>query len=71
MCTCRKTIPAVQTNPQPFREKACGCLVGFCRADTLLDALTRSVMSGQVPEGLEEAYRAKAANCCGGFRLTN
>lgn len=70
METCRKTYPAVQDNPQPFRAKACGCSVGFCRAETLLDVLAREVMSGRNRPDLESAYRAKAADCCGGFRIT-
>lgn len=51
------------------RDKACGCSVGFCRAETLLDALTREVMAGRNRPDLEEAYRAKESECCGGFLL--
>lgn len=52
--------------------KACGCYVGFCRAETLLDALTEAVMvSNVVVVGqLQRAYDEQAAKCVGGFRAT-
>jgi hypothetical protein len=56
--------------------KPCGCSIGFCRAETMLDALTWLVMAA-IPntppaqlDALDDAYRAKAAECCGGFRIT-
>lgn len=51
--------------------KACGCFVGFCRAETLLDALTAKIMAHDTEASiasLQAAYDEQAAKCCGGFR---
>jgi hypothetical protein len=51
-----------------METKACGCFVGFCRAETLLDALTREIMAGRERPDLRQAYREQAERCVGGWR---
>lgn len=52
--------------------KSCGCYLGFCTAETLLDALTEATMKGDAErvDWLGEAYRRKAVVCQGGWRAT-
>lgn len=52
-----------------MEKKPCGCFVGFCRAETLLEALTEATIRGwENAAALERAYRAQAERCVGGWR---
>ena len=50
-------------------KQACDCRVGFCRAAVLLDAWTAEIMAGRQRRDLEDAYRAQADRCAGGWRM--